>query len=391
MPDLDAKLTAIAQSADPAADLLALHPQEPAYRQLAEQLRALRTSNQDRVVIAPDTLIRPGEVNIEFPKFIAVVKEQAEAGFLAEHGSILAAYDGGTSYDPALVPLVKAWQKANGLGADGVIGPRTILATTGPSDADKIRKIELALERMRWLPDSFGGRYVFINQAAFTATYMNDNKPELAMNVVVGTRTNQTSFFTDTIEYVEMNPTWGIPRSIIVNEYLPKLRSNPGYLDAKGYELYDSKGRKVSSSSVNWSQFGANVPYSIVQPSGDGNALGELKIMFPNKHSIYMHDTPAKALFSRDMRAYSHGCVRLADPRAMAAAVLGTTKDDVGKMLAKGNHRENVPQKLPVYLTYFTAWPNADGSIAYFDDVYERDKYLALAIEKTEQARNPGV
>src|SRR5690606_14212175 len=129
----------------------------------------------------------------------------------------------------------------------------------------------------------------------------------------------------------------------------------------------DRNGKRVSSASIDWNQYGSNVPFSVRQKPGPSNSLGELKIMFPNSHDIYMHDTPQKHLFSRDVRAFSHGCVRLEDPRAMAAAVLGVSKEEVGKMIAGGkNSRRNVPVKIPVYVAYFTAWPDASGNIGYF-------------------------
>jgi len=210
---------------------------------------------------------------------------------------------------------------------------------------------------------------------------------------VVGKPANQTNFFHDEIEYVEYNPYWGIPRSILVNEMLPKLRSNPGYFDRLGYEVTNVRGRRISSSSVDWYNVGSNFPYNVRQPPGRKNALGELKIMFPNKHSIYMHDTPAKSLFKRDKRAFSHGCVRLADPRAMAAAVLGSTVDQVSASLADGrNKQKRLARKIPVYVAYFTAWPAADGTMKYYGDVYGRDKALgkAFAAERAARARARG-
>ena len=137
------------------------------------------------------------------------------------------------------------------------------------------------------------------------------------MRVVVGKKANQTNFFDDEIEKVEFNPTWGVPQSIITNEMLPKLRADPSYLDRIGYKVsYNGKAR--SSSSINWSSLSSTRAIGVRQPAGPKNALGQLKILFPNKHAIYMHDTPAKSLFGRDTRAFSHGCVRLHDPKAMA-------------------------------------------------------------------------
>ena len=206
---------------------------------------------------------------------------------------------------------------------------------------------------------------------------------------MIGKVTNQTSFFYDEIEQVDFHPYWGVPQSIIVNEMLPRLRSDPGYLDRAGYEVTDAKGKRVASSSVAWGAYGANIPYNIRQAPSEANALGELKILFPNKHAIYMHDTPQKAFFARDVRAFSHGCVRLQDPRGMAAAVLGKPLDYVVDKLKGGHASEKVTRKIPVYVAYFTAWPTLAGNVEYFGDVYDRDTRLQQALDSTEAARTP--
>jgi murein L,D-transpeptidase YcbB/YkuD len=211
------------------------------------------------------------------------------------------------------------------------------------------------------------------------------------MRIVVGQKSNQTAFFADRIEKVEYNPYWGVPESIIVNEMVPKLYNDPSYLDRLGYEVTTQSGRRVSSSSVDWYGVATRrVPVNVRQPPGPRNALGALKILFPNKHAIYMHDTPDKKLFEADSRAFSHGCVRLQKPREMAAAVLGKSVDYIDKRIAQGrNDADPVAADIPVYVSYFTAWPAADGAVRYYDDMYERDMYLSRAIERTEATRHP--
>ncbi len=240
------------------------------------------------------------------------------------------------------------------------------------------------MEQARWLPDNLGSRYVFINQPAFQVYYHEGNREKFAMRVVVGSKSNQTYFFQDEIQTVEFNPYWGVPQSIIVNEMLPKLRNDPSYLDRLGYQV-EVGGRAVASSSVNW--YGSTAGVAVRQPPSSDNALGELKILFPNSHAIYMHDTPSKSFFKKDMRALSHGCVRLADPRKMAAAVLGTSVDDIARQIAGGANKAVSTPKIPVYVSYFTAWPNKDGKVEYFDDVYDRDMYMERALETTRKAR----
>lgn len=365
-------------------------PSNPSFLALSDELAKLRLAgNEQRVEIADGTFLKPGRANPETANVVAAIRLRGSEALKTKHSETLADYDGGDAYSKDLVALVRDFQRESGLKVDGIVGKATIRAMTSDSAAVKIAKLELAMERLRWLPRELGDRHVFINQPAFKVTYMHKGKDPLTMRVVVGKKSNQTNFFMDKIETVEYNPYWGVPRSIIVNEMLPKLYEDPGYLDRLGYEVSTASGRQVSSSSVDWFDVGANgAPINVRQRPGRRNALGELKILFPNKHAIYMHDTPAKSLFNKDRRAYSHGCVRLQDPRAMAAAVLDKSKDYVARRIAGGkNEADKVTADISVYVAYFTAWPNPEGTVEYFDDMYARDKYLTRALEKTSMSR----
>lgn len=387
--DRVAVLALARRSDDIAAFLEAQHPTDKRYKALRVELEALRASAENEIVIAPDTLVRPGETDPEFDKILSLISQKADEAFRAAHGEVLTRHLGSDMYAQELVPVVKAAQEAAGVGADGVIGPRTVHALAGDSKAERIAKVEVALEQLRWLPSQLADRHVFINTPAFNATYVEDGEVQLSMRVVVGGRNTQTSFFQDKIEYVEFHPYWGVPRSILVNEYLPKLIRDPGYLDRAGFEVTNRRGQRVASASVNWGAYGADIPFDVRQLPGSSNALGELKILFPNKHAIYMHDTPAKQLFSRDMRALSHGCIRLQDPRAMAAAVLGWDRARLGARLEQPHSREDLAVEIPVYVAYFTAWPDATGTVQYFGDIYDRDARTLEAIEKVEALRAP--
>lgn len=365
------------------------HPQNPEYQALRVELEALRASAEDEVVVDPKLLLKPGESSLELPKLLGVIARGPDNEAGGEFAEVLARLGNSETYSEELVPVIRAAQERAGLKADGVIGPRTVSALVGTSKADRVDKVVIALEQMRWLPSDLGSPRVFINQPAFTASYIEGGETKLQTRTVIGKPSNQTSFFYDEIEQVDYNPYWGVPQSIIVNEMLPRLRRDPGYLDRAGYEVTDSKGRRIPSSSINWDAYGAKVPFSVRQAPSEANALGELKILFPNKHAIYMHDTPSKDLFQRDVRAFSHGCVRLQDPRGMAAAVLGTTVDHVAAKLGQGHSTEKVTRKIPVYVAYFTAWPDQSGKVEYFADVYDRDARLKTAIDKTDAVRQP--
>lgn len=385
--DYEAVMRAVSSSENPAATLSGFNPGNSRFAMLMAELSELRANmdEDDIEPIAPGTFFKPGQEHQEVPKVVALIERKATRELKQSHAQTLATYDGSQLFSEDLVALVRDFQKESGLGADGIVGKNTIAKLQTASPAAKIAKIELAMERLRWHPHDLGNRHVVINQPAYRVNYVVDDKTRLAMNVVVGKPANQTYFFHDTIEVVEVNPYWNVPRSILVNEMLGKIRANPGYLSSRNYEVVTARG-VTDPYAVNWNSDVKGI--YIRQRPGGGNALGELKILFPNKHAIYMHDTPAKNLFSRSTRAYSHGCVRLADPRAMAAAVLGTSKEQVGSYIAGGENR-SIPVKgnIPVYVSYFTAWPNDDGKVGYYADVYGRDKALTNALKKNSEMR----
>ncbi|MGH6760181.1 MAG: L,D-transpeptidase family protein [Phyllobacterium sp.] len=379
----------LATVSDPVVYLRSLHPQSDAYAKLKANLQALEGRADRTARVADGTLIRPGETNPEIRNVVALIRAKAPADYIAAHDAVLRAHENASVYDVTLVEAIKDFQRSAGRKADGVIGANTLSSLQGESISSKRERILYSMERLRWQPHDFGDRYVFINQPAYRAQYFEDGKEKLAMNVVIGSARNQTVFFYDTIETVVFNPSWGVPRSILINEKMPRILRDPGYLERSGYEVYNSAGKRVSSSEVNWAQVAANGGgVGIRQKPGPDNALGELKILFPNSHDIYMHDTPSKSAFKRDMRALSHGCVRLENPRGMAAAILGVQVDDLKQYFGKNERPVKVSRQIPVYVSYFTAWPNEKtGEIEYFDDVYDRDVGLGKAFEKTSAAR----
>ena len=372
----------------PANYLSSLHPDHPSFAKFVDTLSELRQTVDDAIVVAPDTFVRPGKSHVEIPNIVKAIKSRGSEEFLKKYAVELYFYDGTDVYTKDLVTLVKGFQKENKLKPDGIIGSNTVSKMSDTPVATKVDSVILAMERLRWHPRKFGNRHVFINQPAYRATYLSGGQEELSMRVVVGKRSNQTNFFYDKIEKVVYNPYWGVPRSILVNEMLPKLRNNPSYLDQRGYEVTTISGKKISSASVDWYGVGENFGYNVRQTPGPKNALGELKILFPNKHNIYMHDTPSKSLFKRTKRALSHGCVRLKHPRKMAAAVLGTNMSVIKTRLGTGrNNTQKLKQQVPVYVAYFTAWPNANGDVQFYADMYGRDKHLLKAIKKSGDTR----
>jgi len=398
-------------SGEPDRYLASLHPKHPAYAAMREELKKeLAAAPEVLPDIADGPKIRIGSDDERVPlvraKLAALVREGAldVAGdaSLAEGAEVdpaageveisgVLAVDTApdrkdTVFTAADAAAMRAFQRSAGLADDGIAGAATV-AKLNETGGDRREQLVANMERLRWLPRDLGGKYVFVNQAAFEARVVENGQEIWRTAVIVGKPNTQTFEFSDVMETVEFNPYWGVPPSILNNEMLPKSQRDPSWLDRNGYEVVDSRGRVVSSSSVNWSAYGKNPPFGVRQPPGPENALGEVKFLFPNTHHIYMHDTPAKSLFAKDMRAFSHGCVRVENPRRFAEVILGWDSEKVAAAIAS-DRNQGVKVKTPtqVHLTYFTAWPDESGRIRYFADVYGRDRLVAEAMGKTELA-----
>ena len=260
---------------------------------------------------------------------------------------------------------------------------RKALAQTKPSSA-KGRQIIVNMERWRWLPRSLGKKHVLVNQAAFEMRITDGGKMVDKRRVVVGKPYHKTPMFSHTIQYAEFNPTWTVPRSIAGNEILPKLRKDPSYLEKRGYKVHTSwkaDAPEMNPHSVDWHAVnGKKFPYKIVQQPGSNNALGQVKFLFPNKFNVYLHDTQSKNLFSKNSRAFSHGCIRVQDPLEFAEKLFGSralNQSRIKKILSNpATHRVNLKKPIPVHLTYFTAWVES-GKVKFHKDVYGRDKLVS--------------
>jgi murein L,D-transpeptidase YcbB/YkuD len=290
------------------------------------------------------------------------------------------------AYDAALVEAVKRFQERQGLAVDGVIGNSTIIAMN-VSVADRIKSIIATMERVRWIPDDLGREFVIVNIAAFELRRFADGVVKERMPVVVGKTFHRTPVFSDRIRYVEFNPYWNVPPSIAIKEELPKLRSNPGAIAAQGFEAVEG-GRVLALQSIDWSNYGpGNFPFELRQRPGANNALGRVKLIFPNAHNVYLHDTPAHSLFGRTERAFSHGCIRVSRPLELAEQVLraggvaGWNKVRIDSVVASAKTTiVNLRDPLPVHITYLTAWVD-DGVLNFRQDIYGHDAKLLAALD----------
>jgi murein L,D-transpeptidase YcbB/YkuD len=335
--------------------------------------RKIARSGEWPVIPAFNT-IRPGESNHVIP----LIRKR-----LYLSGDLQGCSPGSSNlYDQCLVDAVKRFQKRNGQIVDGVIGKGTANALR-LSLNQLLTKMELNLDRIKMMKRRGNELHIMINIPAFRLYFYDNGKIFQTMKVITGRRKHPTPVFSKTVKTVVLNPYWNVPKSIIQKEMIPKLLRNPNAMKREGIEIRKGWGPdapKVSGASVNWSQYrnSKTVPYRFAQVPGYRNALGKVKFLFPNKFSVYMHDTPTKHLFKRHTRAYSHGCIRLEKPRELLKtfAELNPNIDyDNAKKILKGKKQTyyNV-QEIPVDVAYLTAWVDPDGILQMRGDIYGYDK-----------------
>jgi len=244
---------------------------------------------------------------------------------------------------------------------------------TGHLDA-----IRMNLQRWRWMPRDLGDRYIFVNVPAYQMQVVDGTNPVLAMRVIVGDPKHQTPLFNDEMTTVVFSPNWNVPESIIRKEMLPRLVDDPGYLERQDIQVVGTSGEVVDAESVDWGDDSAVEGLHFRQEPGPKNALGLVKFLFPNNFDVYLHDTPQDALFNKEHRALSHGCIRLENPVALAEYLLrdnpAWTEEKISAAMNAG-HEQGVPLKhhIPVHIAYFTAWVNPDGSVTWLEDPYGLD------------------
>ena len=370
--EYDSLLTQAWRTAELRSQLALLYPKTPSYskgkllfRQLEERAKGKEINWKP---IKTDRVLRPGESNATL---LQVRERLAFWGYLEALGRT-----DPKIYDSLLVRQVLAFQAERGIKVDGVLGYATLQALN-ESPAQLMDKIKVNLERMRWIPEHFfRGEAILVNVPSFELVYHKGADTLFTTKVIVGTLKHQTPVFTAPLSYLVFSPYWNIPPSIAKNETLPAIRKNANYLQRYSMEVVNTAGQPLTSSQVNWNA--KPFPYLIRQKPGESNALGQVKFMFPNPNNVYLHDTPAKQLFDQDLRAFSHGCIRMAQPRDFAELLLknseGWTSEKVG--LAMGQDKEkivNLPYKIPVGIVYFTFWTEANGKPRFFVDIYKRD------------------
>lgn len=361
-----------------------LQPNGKAYQRLRKTLQQYEAIDQygGWPTISPGPTLRIGDRGSRVDALVNQLKITADLPSEAPTAR--------RGYDTNIEAAVKRFQRRHGLTADGLVGNRTRAELNIPVER-RITQLRLNMERWRWLPDSLGDRYLMVNIPAFALHVVDVATRIDTMRVIVGKTRRQTPIMSGNMTYLEFNPYWNIPRKIARRDILPKAIVDPAYLVRQGIRVFDSwdhQAQEVDPASIPWEQLSTrNFPYRLRQDPSNANALGQVKFMFPNHHSVYIHDTPGKALFNRQERDFSSGCVRVQTPLALAQYLLeeqGWDRARIEATIARGQRKTVVLERpVPVHLVYFTTWVDSDGTVNFRQDIYGRDRDLLVALEQT--------
>lgn len=393
----EALLSGFASADNPMIYLSNLTPQHPQYARLQRAMfdlaRVVEAGGWGAPVVAERL-----ELGDQGPAVAALIARLQAMGYLAEEPSsasvtLSTANDAQTAteapvlslFDDRLVGAVMRFQADNGLTQDGIVGANTLAAINVDAET-RLKDVILAMERQRWMNFDRGARHVLVNIPDFHATVVDQDVVTFSTRSVVGhpDPRRHTPEFSDVMEYMVINPSWTVPRSITTREYLPQLQEDP--TAQSQLELW-SGGQVVDRAQVDFTQYTASTfPYTLRQAPSTSNALGLVKFMFPNPWNIYLHDTPAKNLFARETRAYSHGCVRLQDPFDFAYHLLAPQVNDpeayFARILATGRETTvRLETPIPVHLVYWTSFVDPDGRLQHRADIYGRNADLWQALE----------
>jgi murein L,D-transpeptidase YcbB/YkuD len=372
-PDVAAALNeALAKQARDWLDRV--RPIHPEYAALQKALAQLRGQQAAAWTSIPRVSLRLGQTDTAVP---ALRARLAAGGYLA--GDALAS----TRYDTILADAVRRFQEHHALPANGVLDRATIDALNVPLAA-RIAQVSVNLERWRWLPDDLGTRHLMVNVPQFHLIIREQGTPVMDIRVVVGKRGDETPLFSDKMTEIVFSPYWNIPETIALEETVPAIARDPDYLARNNMEIINAAGAVIPTSAVPWDDEAGVRGFSFRQRPGATNALGYVKFLFPNKHNVYLHDTPADALFKRIGRAFSHGCVRVEEPETLAQYVLRDqlewTPDRISAAMRAGDERHvKLTEAIPIHIVYMTAWVDANGGLHFQNDVYGYDATQARA------------
>jgi murein L,D-transpeptidase YcbB/YkuD len=354
-----------------AVALAGLAPDSFFYRQLQQALAFYRELQRRGpfVPVPGDKVLRLGD---RHPNVAPLRQRLLELDFMSGGSQEPDLFDG------ELELAVKSLQEMHGLRADGIVG-RDSFAVLNTPHARRIEQIRVNLDRIRWVQEDVSENYLVVNIAGFELYYIKNEKLVWNTEVMTGKVATETPMFRATIKYLVFNPTWTVPRSIIRRSLYGKFASNPDYARENNFKLYDSSGTEVLPAQLDWSQLSrSRFPYRVVQQPGPHNSLGRVKFMFPNKHAIYLHDTPHRELFDRSNRAFSAGCIRVQYPLELAEILLADPdnwrREQIEAVVESEELKTvHLANPVDVLLMYWTASPTATGRVKFHADIYDRD------------------
>ena len=386
--DLPAELADAINNGELESFIQDLSPQHRQYRTLKETLRRYRQIQDDggwpQIGEGPGSKISGLKLGDTGARVKALHRHLTITGDLQA--------DPGLSDDrfgPPLEAALKRFQRRHGLNPDGIVGRRTLEVLNIPVEA-RMLQLMLNMERWRWYPQDLGARYLMVNIPAFELRLVQDRTETLSMRVIVGRKKRPTPVLSSRLTYLEVNPYWNVPQKIARKDLLPKIQADPEYLVRQKIQVFDSwqqDAPALDPLAIDWAGVSENhFPYRLRQEPADRNALGRIKFMFPNSQSVYIHDTPGKALFKKASRPFSSGCVRVEDPKALAVQLLKDQHWTHRRLEKYSQTHQNsaiaLETPVPVYLVYFTAWTDAEGQIHFGDDIYNHDRRLLLDLLK---------
>lgn len=374
----------------------ALAPIEPSYPRYQRTLLVLQKYAQMEKEEVADPLPPVKKPIAAGQQYEATGKLVHRLQFLGDLPPSASVPENSPDYSGAVAEGVKHFQLRHGLDASGKLGPQTITELNRPM-SDRVEQLRLMLERFRWMPHKFAQPPIIVNIPEFVLrAYDSSLHQELVMPVVVGrAMRTQTPVLEEEMKYLIIWPYWNVPPSILRSEIVPKIAKDPGYLQKNNFEVTTYSGEVVTDSVVSdevLAQLRAG-KLMVRQKPGPKNALGLIKFAFPNADNIYLHSTPSQALFEENRRDFSHGCIRVEDPRALATWVLrnnpGWTRERVDAAFqAEKQEQVNLAHEIPVLILYGTAIANEDGQVFFFEDIYGYDKALAKLLAQDYASRN---
>jgi len=382
--DLVALLETALSGGEPGAALDELTPAYTTYGRLRAALAQLRAIDpaSEPPRVASGTALRLGEEDERVP---VLRKRLRFLGDLPESANL-----DDTRFDGQVDAALLSFQARHGLEADGIFG-RGTRAAVNTSMAERAAQVEANMERFRWLPQAVESRHLRVNIADFRLELVEDDVPVMTMDVIVGKPYRQTPVFSGSMSYLVFSPAWHLPPTISRKDILPRLKRDPQSLAEDGIRVLSGWGedeREVDPASVDWKKISArNLPYHFRQDPGPQNALGRVKFMFPNRFSVYLHDTPQRELFDRAQRDFSSGCIRVERPQDLAIHLLledpAWTPEAVAVAMNSGTEQTvSLPRPLPVHIYYLTAWVDDEGGLQFREDLYGRDAGLLEALRK---------